>query len=245
MQRIKCTVAYDGTPFAGYQVQPGKRTVQLEIEKALSDIHKGDEVKITASGRTDARVHAKGQVFHFDTGLSIPEEKWPTVLNSKLPAEVVVISAEIVPDDFHARYSAVKKEYRYSVYRSKTADPFKRNFALHYPFQLNIEEMRKAAESLLGEHDFTSFCSAKTEVEDKVRTIYSIEIEADEEEVTFSYTGNGFLYNMVRILSGTLLEVGRGKYKADEVRGMLVARDRNAAGKTAAPQGLYLWKVFY
>jgi tRNA pseudouridine38-40 synthase len=245
MQRIKCTVAYDGTPFAGYQVQPGKRTVQLEIENALSDIHKGHEVKITASGRTDARVHAKGQVFHFDTGLSIPAEKWPTVLNSKLPPEIVVTSAEVVSEDFHARFSVLKKEYRYSVYRSQTADPFKRNFALHYPFTLNIEEMRKAAEILIGEHDFTSFCSAKTEVEDKVRKIHFIEIEADEEEITFSYTGNGFLYNMVRILSGTLLEVGRGKYTAEEVRGILEARNRNAAGKTAAPQGLYLWKVFY
>ena len=205
MQRIKCTVAYDGSPFAGYQVQPGKRTVQLEIEKALSAIHKGDQVKITASGRTDAGVHAKGQVFHFDTVLSIPQEKWPTVLNSKLPPEIVVTSAEEVEEGFHARFSAVKKEYRYSVYQTKTADPFKRDFALHYPFPLNIEEMRRAAEFLIGEHDFTSFCSAKTEVEDKVRTIHSIEIEASEEEITFSYIGNGFLYNMVRILS----EIGR------------------------------------
>jgi tRNA pseudouridine38-40 synthase len=245
MQRIKCTMAYDGTPFAGYQVQPGKRTIQLEVEKALRDIHKEEEVKITASGRTDAGVHAMGQVFHFDTGLSILEEKWPTVLNSKLPAEIVITSAEKVPADFHARFSAVKKEYHYSVYRSKTPDPFKRNFALHYPFHLNIDEMRRAAECLVGEHDFTSFCSAKTEVIDKVRTIYSIEINEAKEEITFSYIGNGFLYNMVRILSGTLLEVGRGKYTADDVRSMLEAGNRNAAGKTAAPQGLYLWKVFY
>ncbi|RIW29956.1 tRNA pseudouridine(38-40) synthase TruA [Bacillus salacetis] len=245
MQRIKCTVAYDGTPFAGYQVQPGKRTVQLEIEKALREIHKGEDVKITASGRTDAGVHAKGQVFHFDTGLSIPEEKWPTVLNSKLPPEIVLTWAEKVSGDFHSRFSAVKKEYRYCVYQNQAADPFKRHFALHYPFQINIEEMRNAAEYLIGEHDFTSFCSAKTEVADKVRTIYSIGIEEAEEEITFSYIGNGFLYNMVRILSGTLLEVGRGKYTADDVRGMLEAADRGAAGKTAAPQGLYLWKVYY
>ncbi|MGF2614181.1 tRNA pseudouridine(38-40) synthase TruA [Rossellomorea vietnamensis] len=245
MKRIKCTVAYDGSPFAGYQIQPGKRTVQLEIEKALSGIHKGEKLKITASGRTDAGVHAKGQVFHFDTKLSIPENKWPTVLNSMLPPEIVITSAETVPKDFHARFSAVKKEYRYSVYRSKTADPFKRHFSLHYPFPLNIEEMRKAAEHLIGQHDFTSFCSAKTEVEDKVRTIHTIEIEEREEEITFSYTGNGFLYNMVRILSGTLLEVGRGKYSAEETAAMLEARDRSAAGKTAAPQGLYLWKVYY
>ncbi|WP_409252553.1 tRNA pseudouridine(38-40) synthase TruA [Bacillus sp. SCS-153A] len=245
MQRIKCTVAYDGSPFAGYQVQPGKRTVQLEIEKALRTIHKGQEVKITASGRTDAGVHAKGQVFHFDTGLSIPGEKWPTVLNSNLPQEIVVTSAEEVEDEFHARFSAVKKEYRYLVYRTKTADPFKRDFALHYPYQLKVEEMRRAAVYLIGEHDFTSFCSAKTEVEDKVRTIHSIEIEENEEEITFSYIGNGFLYNMVRILSGTLLEVGRGKYSSQEIKGMLEAKDRSAAGKTAAPQGLYLWKVFY
>ncbi|MGM0847195.1 MAG: tRNA pseudouridine(38-40) synthase TruA [Bacillota bacterium] len=245
MQRIKCTVAYDGSSFAGYQVQPGKRTVQLEIERALSNIHTGEEIKITASGRTDAGVHAKGQVFHFDTKLSIPEEKWPRVINNKLPPEVVVTSAEVVPDDFHARFSAVKKEYRYSVYRTETTDPFKRNFALHFPYNLNIEEMKKAAEHLIGEHDFTSFCSAKTNVKDKVRTIYSIELKEKEEEITFCYTGNGFLYNMVRILSGTLLEVGSGRYSAEETAAMLKARDRGAAGKTAAPQGLYLWKVYY
>ncbi|MGD6968884.1 tRNA pseudouridine(38-40) synthase TruA [Rossellomorea vietnamensis] len=245
MQRIKCTVAYDGSPFAGYQVQPGKRTVQLEIEKALSSIHKGEELRITASGRTDAGVHAKGQVFHFDTKLSIPEDKWPAVLNSKLPSEIVVRSAKMVPEDFHARFSAVKKEYRYSVYRTRTADPFKRNFALHYPFHLNLEEMQKAKEHLIGEHDFTSFCSAKTDVEDKVRTLYKIDISEREDELTFAYTGNGFLYNMVRILSGTLLDVGRGKYNAEEAAAMLKARDRSAAGKTAAPQGLYLWRVYY
>jgi tRNA pseudouridine38-40 synthase len=245
MRRIKCTVAYDGSPFAGYQIQPGKRTVQLEIENALSEIHKGETVKIASSGRTDAGVHAKGQVFHFDTGISVPGEKWPTVLNSKLPPEIVVTSAEVVPSDFHARFSAVKKEYRYAVYRSKVSDPFKRHFALHYPFKLDIEEMRRAANTLLGEHDFTSFCSAKAEVEDKVRTIFSIEIAETEEEITFSYVGNGFLYNMIRILSGTLLDVGRGKYKAEDVKRMLEAKNRVEAGKTAAPQGLYLWKVFY
>ena len=161
-------------------------------------------------------------------------------MNSKLPPEIVVVSAEKVPSDFHARFSVEKKEYRYLVYSGKTADPFKRNFALHYPFKLDIEAMQRAASKLIGEHDFTSFCSAKTEVEDKVRTIFSIEIIVSEDEITFSYIGNGFLYNMIRILTGTLLEVGRGKYSEEDVKRNAGGEKPIKAGKTAAPQGFVL-----
>ncbi|MEW9110728.1 MAG: tRNA pseudouridine(38-40) synthase TruA [Cytobacillus gottheilii] len=245
MKRMKCTVSYDGTSFAGYQVQPGKRTVQRVIEEALTKLHKGAEVKITASGRTDAGVHAKGQVFHFDTPLEIPEDRWTIALNALLPADVAVTRTEWTSDTFHARFDTSGKEYRYFVQRRAQRDPFQRNYASQYPYQLDVSAIRKAIPFLIGEFDFTSFCSAKTEVEDKVRRITSIDVKEDGDLLIFSFKGNGFLYNMVRILIGTLLAVGNGQLPADEIPAILEAKDRTRAGKTAPPQGLYLWKVFY
>jgi tRNA pseudouridine38-40 synthase len=245
MQRVKCTISYDGTGFHGYQIQPNQRTVQGLLEDTLSAIHKGDRIRVTASGRTDAGVHAHGQVFHFDTPLTIPEEKWPVVLNTRLPDEVTIKHAEFVSEEFHARFSVKKKEYRYKVYTAESRSPFYRHFALHYPYAISVEEMKKASLDLLGEHEFTSFCSAKTEVEDKVRNLHSITITEQEDEIVFSFIGNGFLYNMVRILVGTLLEVGSGNLRSVDMKKILDAKDRNQAGKTAPPQGLYLWEVEY
>ncbi|WP_082347089.1 tRNA pseudouridine(38-40) synthase TruA [Rossellomorea marisflavi] len=245
MQRIKCLLAYDGTGFHGYQVQPGQRTVQGELERVLGAIHKGASIRVTASGRTDAGVHAQGQVFHFDTPLSIPEEKWPVVLNTRIPDEMTILQAEVVSSDFHSRFSVKEKEYRYRIYKGTERSPFHRNFALHYPYPLEVGLMEEAAAHLLGEHDFTSFCSAKTEVEDKIRTIHAITLEETGDELVLSFRGNGFLYNMVRILTGTLLEVGSGKRSPDSIPDTLAAKDRDAAGKTAPAHGLYLWKVCY
>jgi tRNA pseudouridine38-40 synthase len=245
MTRYKCMISYDGSGFSGYQVQPKKRTVQSVIETVLTKMHKGSPVKISASGRTDAGVHAKGQVIHFDSPLSLPLEKWELALNSMLPEDISVLSVEEVNPAFHARFDANGKEYRYFLNQSPKRDPFQRNYSFHYPYHLNLAAMRAASAYLLGTHDFSSFCSARTEVEDKVRTIETIEILQDEERVSFRFIGNGFLYNMVRILVGTLIEVGSGKRQPEEIVEILEKRDRRYAGKTAPGQGLYLWQVFY
>ncbi|MBM4764910.1 tRNA pseudouridine(38-40) synthase TruA [Bacillus sp. B15-48] len=243
--RIKCKVAYDGTGYAGYQVQPNKRTVQGEIEAALAKLHKGQSVRVHASGRTDAGVHAKGQVIHFDTILSMPEDRWPIALNSILPDDIVILEAEKALDDFHARYEAIGKEYRYFVHLSKQRDPFLRKYAYQFPYSIDISKIEEAAQLLVGTHDFTSFCSAKTEVDDKVRTLDTIELFEEKGLLVFRFVGNGFLYNMVRIIVGTLLEVGSGEKESASVRSILERKDRRYAGKTAPGHGLYLWEVFY
>nr|WP_263323863.1 tRNA pseudouridine(38-40) synthase TruA [Neobacillus sp. Marseille-Q6967] len=245
MQRYKCVISYDGTYFSGYQIQPGKRTVQSEFETVLGKMHKGSHIKISASGRTDAGVHAKGQVIHFDSSLPIPEQKWRIALNSLLPDDISVLSVEKVNPDFHSRFDATGKEYRYFLYLSSNRNPFQRHFASHYPYPLDLDPIKEACQYLLGTHDFSSFCSAKTEIEDKVRTIETIDILEDDGVVTFRFIGNGFLYNMVRILVGTLLEVGSGNRKPEDVKEILAKADRRYAGKTAPAHGLYLWKVFY
>jgi tRNA pseudouridine38-40 synthase len=245
MNRYKCILSYDGSGFSGYQVQPNKRTVQSQIEAVLAKMHKGIPIKITASGRTDAGVHAKGQVIHFDSPLLLMEEKWELALNSMLPEDISVLSVENVDSAFHARFDATGKEYRYFLYQSAKRDPFQRNLAFHYPYSLDLEAMKVAAKYLLGTHDFTSFCSARTEVDDKIRTIETIDILQEEEHISFRFVGSGFLYNMVRILVGTLIEVGSGKRRPEELEKILAKRDRIYAGNTAPGQGLYLWKVHY
>ena len=246
MRRLKATISYDGTNFAGYQVQPGERTVQLELEKVLSVMHKGANVKVTASGRTDARVHATGQVIHFDTTLQIPCERYMKALNVQLPRDIRVLAVEEVPGDFHARYSVSGKRYRYIWSCEQVQSPFRR----HYTVETNgikpdVEAMRKAAEAILGTHDFSCFCAANTSVVDKVRTVTRLDFEWRGEELHMTIEGNGFLYNMVRIIAGTLWEVGTGKRNAESLAGTIAGRDRGKAGKTAPAHGLYLEEVHY
>ncbi len=245
MRRLKCVVAYDGTDFEGYQVQPGKRTVQGEIERVLMRMHKGQKIKVYASGRTDARVHAKGQVIHFDTFLNIPEDRWPVALNAMLPGDISILSSEYTDADFHARFSCKKKEYHYYVWLKETRDPFLRNYMYHFPYPLDFRAMEKGMKYFIGTHDFTSFCSAKTEVEDKVRTIEYFDYEKTDHHLIFKICGDGFLYNMVRIIIGTVLETGTGKRKPEDIPEIFAAKDRAKAGKTAPGQGLYLYKVYY
>lgn len=231
--------------YSGFQSQKNAKTVQDEIEKVLRRMHKGQEVKIYASGRTDANVHAKGQVFHFDSSLEIAPGRWSWAIQSQLARDISVISVVEVDEGFHARYDVVSKEYRYYIQTNRVLNVFRRNYCFHYPFSLDLEQMKTAAKHLEGTHDFTSFCSTKTAHTNKVRTIYLIEINERNEELEFRFVGNGFLYNMVRIIIGTLLDVGRGKRDPEDILSILESKNRQRAGKTAPGHGLFLWEVNY
>ncbi|MET3574377.1 tRNA pseudouridine(38-40) synthase TruA [Bhargavaea ullalensis] len=246
MRRIKVIISYDGSGFEGYQIQPEGRTVQQELEAALLVIHKGSAIRVAASGRTDAGVHAIGQVLHFDTPLGIPGDRWPKVLNTRLPADIRVLHAEEVPESFHARFSATGKTYRYIWELAEVPSPFRRHFASPSRGGVpDIGRMKTGAAHLVGTHDFTSFCSAKTDVADKVRTVEEIRFEEHGDELHMVITGSGFLYNMVRIIAGTLWAAGTGLLDPADIPGILTAKDRTQGGKTAPPQGLYLEKVHY
>jgi tRNA pseudouridine38-40 synthase len=245
MARMKVTVAYDGTDFAGYQIQPSGRTVQGTIQSVLQKVHKGEPVNISASGRTDAGVHALGQVFHFDTDMNIPAEAWSKALNAMLPQDIFIKKVEKATDSFHSRFSAVSKEYHYKLLISNQPDVFRRNHMFHYPYPLNIHDIQKACSYFLGTYDFTSFSSARSEVADKVRTIFALELTKEGDILTFKIRGSGFLYNMVRIIVGTLLEVGQGKRKPEAIMTTIAGKDRALAGKTAPAHGLYLHQVYY
>ncbi|HSI66220.1 MAG TPA: tRNA pseudouridine(38-40) synthase TruA [Planococcus sp. (in: firmicutes)] len=245
MKRLKATIAYDGSGFAGYQIQPEARTVQRELMKVLETIHKGVAVQVVASGRTDAKVHATGQVIHFDTSLSIPLSGWLKALNVLLPEDIRVLEIEEAAPGFHARYHTVGKTYRYKWDRSRIISPFTRELMVHTKQLPDVEAMRAAGVAFIGTHDFSSFCASNTGVVDKVRTIRRLELEEHGEELHMVIEGSGFLYNMVRIIAGTLMEVGLGRREADELEEIIQSADRDAAGKTAAAHGLYLEKVEY
>lgn len=245
MRNIKLIVAYDGTDFHGFQWQPKLRTVQGELQQAIERLT-GESISIHGSGRTDAGVHAWGQVVNFHTSSRIPIDKWPIAMNSVLPPDLVIRSAEEAPLDFHARFDAIAKTYLYQIDLGSYPDVFRRRHAWHVPYRLEIEQMRKAADLFKGEHDFTSFCNASTPVEDKVRQIHEIRIIEEYRNVLkILVHGNGFLWNMVRILVGTLVDIGRGRMPYDEVPAILAAKDRTRAGVTAPAQGLTLFEVFY
>lgn len=247
MERIKCTIGYDGTGYSGFQIQENSnKTIQEKLQRALKKLHKGKEITIVASGRTDAGVHAKGQVFHFDTDIIIPEENWIKAFHTKLPDSIQVHRIEKVDRSFHARYDVKQKEYRYRILNSKEPDVFKRHYTFHVWNKLDVEKMQKACKYIMGTHDFTSFCSMKTGVKgEKVRTIYKADCSEQGDEIIFTFRGDGFLYNMVRILVGTLVEVGKGVRSPEEIQEIIGAKSREKAGKTAPAHGLFLWEVQY
>ncbi|MDO4814118.1 MAG: tRNA pseudouridine(38-40) synthase TruA [Gemella sp.] len=243
--RVVLFCRYDGSNYFGFQIQPDRITVQEVIEKALKRIHKGQDIRIYMSGRTDSGVHAYMQPIHFDTPYKIPEDAWVKSLNANLPADVRITGAKIVEDDFHVRYDAISKTYEYKLYLGKYVDPFLVNYVGHYQYEFNFEKAEKSLKYFLGTHDFTSFCSAGSSVEDKVRTITEFTMKKEGDVVVFNISGDGFLYNMVRIIIGTVIEVANGKYSAEYVEEIIAKKDRSFAGKTADASGLYLKKVYY
>ena len=245
MRRIRLTVSYDGTGYCGWQVQPNGITVEEVLNKKLSRLLKED-VHIIGASRTDSGVHALGNIAVFDTESRIPAEKMAYALNQQLPEDIVIVKSDEVPLDWHPRYQErITKTYEYHIYNAKVMNPLRKRYSAHISFPLDVENMRKGAAYLVGEHDFKSFCNIKTNTNDTVRTIYSIDIEKIEEEIIIRVVGNGFLYNMVRIIAGTLIRVGRGFYTPEKIGEILDKKEHTAEGITAPPQGLVLKEIFY
>ena len=244
MRNIKLTIEYDGKEFGGWQKQPNKLNIQGEIERAIEEIT-GEKVELIASGRTDAGVHAIGQVANFKIEKDIPIEKIPYALNSKLKKSIRIKESEEVPEKFHSRYMCKKKTYRYVINNSVQGTAIYRNLQYHFPEKLDENKMNEAAGYLIGEHDFKSFKASGTSSKSSVRTIFDAKVTREGELVIIELTGNGFLYNMVRIIAGTLIDVGINKINPEDIKSILEAKDRLKAGKTLPPNGLYLVNVEY
>lgn len=244
MKRIKLTIAYDGTNYCGWQIQPNGITIEEVINKALKKLT-GEDILVIGASRTDSGVHAMGNVAVFDTETTIPPEKIAIALNQRLPDDIVVTKSEEVPLDFHPRYCDCSKTYEYHIINTRVPVPTKRLTNYFVSYVLDIDKMKQAASYLVGEHDFVSFCNVRTDVENTVRTITALDILTNGNEITIRITGNGFLYNMVRIIVGTLIRVGRGFYEPEKVKEILEAKDRKAAGVTAPPHGLMLMEIHY
>lgn len=244
MRKIQLVVSYDGTDYHGFQRQPQQKTIQETIEIALSRIT-NESIQIVGSGRTDRGVHALGQVCHFLTNSPIPAEKFASILRDQLPRDILVLSSHEVPLSFHAQKDASWKMYRYQIETNPIPSLFERRYYTHLPYPLELAHMQQAASFLIGTHNFTAFCSAKTHVVDRVRTIYRIEVKAQSSKVWIEVTGNGFLYNMVRIIAGTLYQVGRKKLHPSQISDILQSQNRQLAGPTLPPEGLVLVCVGY
>ena len=245
MERIKLVVQYNGKDFKGWQVQPNKRTVEGELERVLEFLLK-EKIKTFASGRTDSGVSSYGQVVHFDTNCKVNENKLLTSLNGLLPKDVAIVSCEKVDESFDARFSVKKKTYQYRFYISRFELPLFEDFAFRVNDYVNIENMKEACKYFIGTHDFGSFVSKKSGKTDFVRTIYDSKIiEFADGSYAFEVTGNGFLYNMVRIMFGTVLKAGYGQIKPKEIENILAGKNRVLAGKTMPPKALVMKKVEY
>ena len=244
MKNIALLTEYDGTAFHGWQSQKGLRNVQDEIRKAVLTIT-GENIVLTGCSRTDAGVHAKGHVSNFKTGSTIPTEKFAIALNCELPPDISVLKSAEVPESFHARYDAKGKEYRYRIVCGPSRPALDRCRVYHCRTRLDLNAMQAAASYMTGTHDFRAFMAAGSQVSTTVRTLYSVEVISDDSEIDLLVKGSGFLYNMVRILAGTLFYVGNGRYAPEDVAAIIGSGDRRTAGKTLPAYGLYLEKVFY
>lgn len=245
MKRIKLVVAYEGTNYCGWQIQPSGITIEAVLNKALSELL-GEKIKVTGASRTDSGVHSLGNVAVFDTETRIPPEKICYALNQRLPEDIVVQSSCEVAPDFHPRHCYSEKTYEYRILNRKIPIPTLRKDTYFYYRNLDVEKMKRAAAYLVGTHDFKSFCSIHTTVEDTVRTILSCEVErALDDIITIRVTGTGFLYNMVRIIAGTLVQVGVGEKEPEDILEILEKKDRSAAGPTAPAHGLTMIGIHY
>ena len=244
MRYIKLTIEYDGKEYHGWQKQPNRPNIQGEIEKAIETIT-GEKVELIGSGRTDAGVHAFAQVANFKIENNFPIEKMAIAINSQLKKSIRIQKAEEVSEEFHSRYHCHRKTYAYIIDNSEQGSAIYRNLTYHVPQTLDIEAMQKGVQLLVGEHDFSSFKSSGTSSKSSIRTIYEAKILKEQERVVIQLTGNGFLYNMVRIISGTLLEIGLGEKRPEEMKEILEAKDRQKAGKTLPAHGLFLMNVEY
>ncbi|WP_434770849.1 tRNA pseudouridine(38-40) synthase TruA [Streptococcus dysgalactiae subsp. equisimilis] len=247
MTRYKATISYDGTLFSGFQRQSHARTVQEEIEKTLQKLASGQPVPIHGAGRTDAGVHAYGQVIHFDLPQKRDLEKLRFALDTQTPVDIDVVDLAIVADDFHCRYQKHSKTYEFLVDNGRPKNPMMRHYATHYPYPLDINKMQEAIKDLVGTHDFTGFTAAGTSVENKVRTITEATLVQDDKTgfLVFTFSGNGFLYKQVRNMVGTLLKIGNGRMPVEQIKVILDSKNRQLAGPTPAGNGLYLKEIRY
>ncbi|HHV71047.1 MAG TPA: tRNA pseudouridine(38-40) synthase TruA [Clostridia bacterium] len=244
MRNIKLVIQYDGTNYSGWQIQPNRRTIQGSLEDALLKITK-IQTRVIGAGRTDAKVHALAQVANFKTESAIPAEKFVSALNSVLPPDIRVIEASEEDENFHARFSARGKIYRYYVYSGKYLNVFWRNYVYYYPYPLDLDLMLEAAKFLEGTHDFRGLAAANSSTKNFIRTLKSVELKKEGEKLSLQFIGNGFLYNMVRITVGTLLEIGRKKIKPTVIKEIIETGNRSLAGPTVPAHGLFLVKVLY
>lgn len=247
MTRYMARIAYDGSQFSGFQRQSAQRTVQEELEKTLTRLNSGQKVVLQGAGRTDAGVHAYGQVIHFDLPDKRDLEKLRFALDSQSPDDIAVREVCEVSEDFHVRYAKHSKTYEFLVDISRPKNPLMRHYATPFPYQVDIKRMQEAIQDCLGCHDFTGFTASGTSVKDKVRTITRAEVIYDDNRqcLVFTFSGNGFLYKQVRNMVGTLLKIGNHKFPIDQIRTVITAKNRQLAGPTAPPQGLYLKEIHY
>ena len=241
MKRVMLIVAYDGTEYHGWQVQPNARTIEGELNRCLSELLQED-IQVIGASRTDAGVHAKGNIAVFNTDARMPAEKISYALNQRLPKDIVIQKSCQVDADFHPRHCDTRKTYSYHIYRGEFPMPLRTRYSYFTYVPLDVTKMREAAAFFLGEHDFKSFCSANTQVESTVRTIEFLDVTEDDQELVITIRGNGFLYNMVRIIAGTLVDVGRGFLAVEDIPDILKACNRERAGQTLPACGLVLEK---
>lgn len=244
MRNVKLTIEYDGTNYCGWQKQNNEKTIQEEIEKAIYKAV-GEVVEVIGSSRTDAGVHARGMVANFKTNATIPFDKFKYAINDKLPDDIAIIESEEVSEDFHARYDSKGKTYCYSIINRQQKPAIGRNYVYHFKWDLDIEKMREACKYFIGKHDFKAFRSLGSSVKTTERTIEELYIESEGEKINIFITADGFLYNMVRIIVGTLLKVGRGKIPVEDIEKIILLGDRKKAGPCVPAQGLILEKVYY